>query len=177
MVNYEIVDYDTTDVIGAAEDLPFRSEVFDGVISVAVLEHVKDPFRSSRELIRVLKPGGTLICAVPFLQPVHGYPHHYFNMTRDGLRTLFEEDAEVERHVVPPAMHPVYALSWILNSWADGLEPETRDRFAAMSVSQLMDDPAELAMSDFAVGLSLEKCFELAAGTMIVCRKLPASES
>ena len=67
VVNFEIVPYDTTDVRGVGEELPFRDASFDAVVSIAVLEHVKDPFRCAREIARVLKPGGELICAVPFL--------------------------------------------------------------------------------------------------------------
>lgn len=48
VVNYEIVDYDTTDVIGVGEVLPFRDGTFEAVISIAVLEHVKDPFACAR---------------------------------------------------------------------------------------------------------------------------------
>jgi hypothetical protein len=34
---------------------------------------------------------------VPFLQPLHGYPHHYFNMTHMGVRSLFEDQIEIEQ--------------------------------------------------------------------------------
>jgi len=88
VVNFEIVDYETTDVRGVGEALPFVDGSFDAVLSLAVLEHVKDPFRCAREIARVLKPGGELMCCVPFLQPLHGYPHHYYNMTHQGLRNL-----------------------------------------------------------------------------------------
>ena len=86
VVNYEIVDYDTTDVIGLGDTLPFNDCVFDAVISIAVLEHVRYPFACAAEIVRVLKRGGELECSVPFLQPLHGYPHHYYNMTSQGLR-------------------------------------------------------------------------------------------
>jgi SAM-dependent methyltransferase len=99
VVNYEIVDYDTTDVIGPGERLPFRDGVFDAVISIAVLEHVRDPFACAAEIVRVLKPGGELVCSVPFLQPLHGYPHHYYNMTPQGLRALFERSLLIPTRV------------------------------------------------------------------------------
>jgi SAM-dependent methyltransferase len=101
VVNYEIVDYDSTDVLGVGEYLPFKDDMFDAVISVAVLEHVCDPFRCATEISRVLKPGRRLICGVPFICPLHGYPHHYYNMTGQGLRALFEDKLEIEDHTVP----------------------------------------------------------------------------
>src|SRR5262249_19800219 len=77
VVNFEIAAYDSTDVRGVGEVLPFKDSSFDAVFSLAVLEHVKDPFACAREIVRVLKPGGDLMCCVPFLQPMHGYPSHY----------------------------------------------------------------------------------------------------
>jgi len=97
VVNYEIVPYDTTDVLGVAEELPFRDGVFDAVISVAVLEHVKDPFRCAAEMVRVLKPGGDLYCEALLLQPFHAYPNHYYNMTQQGLLNLFGSLVTVDK--------------------------------------------------------------------------------
>ena len=67
VVNYEIAGYETTDVIGIGEDLPFQDDTFDGVLSIAVLEHVKDPFRCAAEIARVLKPRrlAEMLCPVP----------------------------------------------------------------------------------------------------------------
>ena len=48
IVNVEIVPYPTTDVVAASEYLPFADDSFDLVISVAVLEHVRDPFAAAR---------------------------------------------------------------------------------------------------------------------------------
>jgi|TARA_B100000315_G_scaffold210208_1_gene206327 SAM-dependent methyltransferase len=85
VVNVEIVPYPSTDVLTVGQALPFQDESFDAVLSLSVLEHVSDPCRCAAEIARVLKPGGELICVVPFLQPLHGYPNHFFNMTSEGL--------------------------------------------------------------------------------------------
>lgn len=171
VVNYEIVAYDTTDVVGVAEELPFRDGVFDAVISVAVLEHVKDPFRCAAEMQRVLKPGGELYCEAPLLAPVHGYPSHYYNMTHEGLRNLFASSLTIDRVWVPAHTHPAWALTWILRSWAEGLDEPTRATFLGMAVRDLVVDPAALMDRDFVRGLSGAKCTELACGNALFGRK------
>ena len=171
VVNYDIVDYDTTDVIGVGEILPFVTESFDGVISVAVLEHVKDPFRCAAEIARVQKPGGKLICAVPFLQPLHAFPHHYYNMTHQGLRNLFEPYLTIERQMVTDALHPIWGLSWILRNWLSALPAPVRDRFATMTVADLARETESLIYQDFVKQLPEAARFELASGTLLIARK------
>lgn len=170
VVNYEIVAYDSTDVLGVAERLPFKDDSFDAVLSLNVLEHVKDPFQSARELMRVLKPGGELMCVAPFLQPLHGYPHHYYNMTGPGLLNLFEPLAE-KRTEIYGALRPVWALNWFLNSYSAGLPPEHRERFQAMTVAELMAAPATLEPEAFVTALGAEASTELASAHALFARK------
>lgn len=172
VVNYEIVDYPTTDVLGVGQALPFVDGAFDAVFSFAVLEHVTDPFRCAAELVRVLKPGGTLFAIVPFLQPFHGYPDHYYNMTSSGLRHLFaHDDLEIAECDVPDPGRPIFALSWMLNSYAQGLPPEVAARFARMRVSELMAEPATLLDRDIVSALSAAATTELAATNYLVAVK------
>jgi hypothetical protein len=89
-INLEYLPYELADCFGDVHRLPFRDASFDFVCSQAVFEHVRNPFVAARELIRVLKPGGHILTEVAFLQPLHGVPHHYFNMTLDGVKALFE---------------------------------------------------------------------------------------
>ncbi|MGD9540691.1 class I SAM-dependent methyltransferase [Methylocystis sp.] len=178
VVNFEMMDYATTDVVGAAHRLPFKDGAFDGVISIAVLEHVKDPFRCAAEIARVLKPGGWLKCCVPFLQPLHGYPHHYFNMTHEGLRTLFEGRLTIERQEVTNPTHPVWAIAWQLRSWAQGLPPRARKQFLRTRVEDLIAYPGPLLEKPWARELPREKLFELAAATILYARKpAPGAEA
>jgi ubiquinone/menaquinone biosynthesis C-methylase UbiE len=127
VVNFEIVAYTTTDVIGINEKLPFKDSSFDAVLSAAVLEHVKDPFQSAKEIMRVLKPGGILMAFVPFLQPYHGYPHHYYNMTISGIRNLFEESVEIKE--LGTNLHPLDLLPWYINSYISSLNPGDKAEF------------------------------------------------
>jgi len=161
-VNYEIVDYDTTDVLGAAERLPFADESFDAVLSLNVLEHVKDPFGAAREIMRVMKPGAELMAVAPFLQPLHGYPHHYYNMTARGLLHLFEPLAE-KRTQIYGAMQPIWALNWLLHSYRAGLPPQTADRFSRMTVAELLAEPLSLEADPIVLELAHATRTELAS--------------
>ncbi len=50
---------------GDAEDLPFEDEAFDFVTCQTVLIHLKNPKKALKEMIRVLKPNGLLLCVEP----------------------------------------------------------------------------------------------------------------
>lgn len=176
VVNFEIVDYESTDVLGVGECLPFKDDSFDAVVSLAVLEHVRDPFACAREISRVLKPGGRLACAVPFLQPLHGYPNHYFNMTEYGLRELFVRDLTIESQFVAGSMLPIWSLTWIVQSWARGLPEKERKRFLSRRLSDLMADPVSLMSESYVTALPDEKNRELASGTYLFARK-PQSDA
>ncbi len=171
VINLEICDLPTTDVMGVGERLPFRDNSFDAVFSLAVLEHVRNPFACAREIARVLKPGGTLYAAVPFLQPFHGYPDHYYNMTSHGLLNLFEKHLRIEEHGVPKSGKPFWALNWILRSYVNGLPAEVADRFRTMTVAELLGDPLPHLEREYVTALSAEADEELACVNYILATK------
>jgi hypothetical protein len=176
VVNYEIVDYDSTDVLGVAEVLPFVDNAFDAVISIAVLEHVRDPFSAAREIMRVLKPGGKLFCCVPFLQPVHGYPNHYYNMSHVGLANLFRDLRVVDQYV-RPATGPIHSLVWILGCWLSGLEGKTRQDFMDMRVADLVGDGFRFLNEPFVTELPEALNFTIASATILeAIKELPPSK-
>ena len=51
--------------VGVAESLPFPNECFDLVFHSFVAEHFEAPSRCTREIARVLKPGGRLLFLTP----------------------------------------------------------------------------------------------------------------
>ena len=69
---------------------PLRSNIFDAIICIHVLEHVKDDRSAMHELYRVLKPGGWALISVPvrFDQPTYEDPTI---TTPDGRRRAFGE--------------------------------------------------------------------------------------
>ncbi|MGF1527360.1 MAG: class I SAM-dependent methyltransferase [Candidatus Competibacterales bacterium] len=168
----ELYDYPSTDVRATGDGLPFKDDSFDLVISNAVLEHVADPFADAKELVRVLKPGGTLFTTVPLLQPEHGYPQHYFNMTRTGVRQLFGDAIEVTEHFTIPENGPLFALQWQLAAYLDGLPPAEREAFAATTVAELAHSPlGDLLAEPFARRLSAEATWALTGAHTLVGRK------
>ena len=151
--------------------MPFVDNSFDGVISIAVLEHVKDPFRCAAEIARVLKPGGELICCVPFLQPYHGYPHHYYNMTHQGLRNLFDTQIDIDRIEVYGGLRPISALTWIIGSWANGLRGATRQNFLDMRIGDFLQESRSFFGVPFVEELAESKNLELACANVLFGRK------
>lgn len=171
VVTLDVVPYDTTDVLAVGESLPFLSDSFDAVLSLAVLEHVRQPFECAREICRVLKPGGTLLCVVPFLSPLHGYPNHYYNMSGQGLRALFEPALRIDSHWVPDRGLPISTLTWILKSWAEGLSGDVKESFLNLRVRDLVGRPETYWNEPFVRDLTQDKNFELACTTFIRASK------
>ena len=110
MINMDIYNTISTDVVGVGEHLPFDDDQFDYVLCGAVLEHTRRPWDVAREICRVVKPSGTVRVDWPFISPVHGYPSHYFNATPEGVISLFEKYCDVEYSVVASNNHPIQGL-------------------------------------------------------------------
>ncbi|WP_254566305.1 methyltransferase domain-containing protein [Oscillatoria sp. HE19RPO] len=170
VVNLDIVDYPTSDVISIGEKLPFKSNSFDAVFSLAVLEHVKNPFECAKEITRVLKPGGTLYAAVPFLQPFHGYPDHYYNMTSSGLKNLFSELEDLKCTVELPGL-PIAALTWFLNSYVQGLPQPIAESFKEMKIGDFLAHPNNYMDRDFVTFLHPKTNEELASCNYLIAKK------
>jgi SAM-dependent methyltransferase len=173
VINMEIYDYPSTDILSIGQDLPFRDGVFDGIISVAVLEHVDDPFLCASELGRVLKPGGKIYCCIPFLQAEHGYPSHFFNCTRFGIRRLFSS-LNLDRHYLEAANQPIFTIHQILGHYAHGLPCGIRERFLGMTVEELIKEPPfdrYVRNDELITALDPEERWKIAWGTTAIFSK------
>jgi hypothetical protein len=109
----DIASDDPDVVVTPLENLPFEEASFDAAICNAVLEHVVDAGRAMRELARVVKRGGHIVVAIPFLQPYHPCPGDYRRYTADGLAQLGRR-AGLEVVTILPVHSLAQTLGWIL---------------------------------------------------------------
>lgn len=102
------------DVYGDAARLPFADGVFDTVVLLEVLEHVRQAERAIEECCRVLAEDGHLVISMPFLYPVHDAPHDYQRYTIHGLRARLHDSGflVVEEH---PLGHPLTTAALLAN--------------------------------------------------------------
>jgi SAM-dependent methyltransferase len=100
------------------EPLSFADNEFDNVISLNTLEHVREDLALLREMVRVLRPGGSLILTVPFLYRMHGTPHDYHRHTEQwwshvlGTLGFTSQDSAIEPLVWGPLSSALAQLPW-----------------------------------------------------------------
>ena len=71
--------------------LPIGDESFDTALSLNTLEHIYELDDALAELGRVLKSGGRLVLAIPFMFRVHGHPDDYRRGTPSYWRRKLSE--------------------------------------------------------------------------------------
>ena len=119
-------------VVGDAARLPFRDRAFDAVICTETLEHLPDDIAAIREIARLLRPGGTLLGAVPshftellYWRLSRGYwhtpgGHIRIYRPRDLSRRLGAAGLRVTR---VRYMHFIDSLIWLRFCVTDFLRP------------------------------------------------------
>lgn len=69
------------------DQLPYGEKSFDLVVMLDVLEHVENDIGALQRVLRLLKPGGTLLLTVPALRwlwSYHDIEHHHFRRYHRG---------------------------------------------------------------------------------------------
>ncbi len=101
--------------LSPVEKMPFRDGAFDLVTATDVLEHVLDLNAAVSELLRVLKPGGTLIVRTPFNEAlsidngVYEYVH-LRSFDYPTLYLLFTKIFDCEVIDIPQDMEIIHAV-------------------------------------------------------------------
>lgn len=122
LANLNIVCERGVDLVATAYALPFAARSVAGIHCEAVLEHLEQPDLAVREMHRVLRDGGSVFAATPFLQPYHAYPDHYQNFTLRGHRRLFER-AGFEVLDAGTCVGPTFALVDLAANYAREFTP------------------------------------------------------
>ncbi len=143
----DICPYPEVDIVcDLTQANPFREASLDAILLMNVLEHVYDTHALLASLVEMLKPGGRLIVAIPFLVKMHQVPVDFARYTHYALvRFAPEHGLEVShlegyydpvsllgegignlKNAVLPEMHGVRhytgrALAWALQVSASGL--------------------------------------------------------
>lgn len=80
------------DIIADMTAMPeVATETYGVVLLLETLEHVLNPFKAFKEITRILKPGGLLICTTVTCFRVHNHPRDYWRFLPDGLAALCEQ--------------------------------------------------------------------------------------
>jgi len=175
VVNTEIYPSISTDVLCVGEALPFADAQFDFAFCFATLEHTRRPWDVASEICRVLKPGGTVMIDYPFLQPVHGYPHHYFNATPRGNQSLFEHECEIRSLEIGWHQHPMVGMQWALTVFRDGLPDLDARQFEDLQIKDLLGRPLDALLDEaYCRNLDPEMQKVIASGSMLVAVKKPS---
>ena len=104
---------------------PFCKASLDAVLLMNVLEHVYDTHSLLGSLAEMLKPGGTLIVAIPFLVKMHQEPVDFVRYTHHALERLgLQHGLELER--LEGFYDPVSLLGEGIGNLKWAVLPETR---------------------------------------------------
>src|SRR5579872_4786514 len=118
-IGVDVVENPAADLLGPVESLPVDDAAFDVVLCTQVLEHCDDPALAVRELRRVTAPGGRVLASTHGVQVYHPSPVDYWRWTHEGLRRLFEQNAEWASLRVEAGAGTASALAMLLGIYVE----------------------------------------------------------
>lgn len=139
VLSMDVLPCENVDLVAEAENLPFKSNSFDLVVSSAVFEHLTDPLAAIKEIKRILKPGGIFIIDNSYLQPYHGFPGNYFNMTPQANETYLVDDFILIQSVIPESGTPLMTLSMIIDRFLANLDSNKKKQVLSMNFEKFID--------------------------------------
>lgn len=113
IINVDLIPYDPVDVVCDITKLPFIDNSVDYILNIAVLEHVPNPQAVISEMYRILKPGGKLLCEIPFMQGFHASPYDFQRFTYEGIKVQFKDFKDLKIH----ANSPTGGMLWQFQEW------------------------------------------------------------
>ena len=148
------------DIVADVHALPFLDESLDYVMSLAVLEHLHQPFVASQEMYRVLKRGGYVYADTNFVFCYHGYPHHYFNFSIHGIQRVFA-DFTMLQVGVPPHQMPSYAVENLISTYMRYFKPSNHQE---EMFYQVLQEVMQYPLQAYDAKFTPDTAFRLSAG-------------
>jgi SAM-dependent methyltransferase len=112
-------NHPAADLHAPVESLPVEDASFDVVLCTQVLEHADDPAQVVRELRRVVRPGGRVLASTHGVQVYHPDPVDLRRWTHEGLRRLFQENAEWSSLTVTPSSGTTACVGMLIALYVD----------------------------------------------------------
>ena len=168
IIRMDVILTPHVDLVADVHALPFLPESLDFIFSLAVMEHIRNPFQASQSMYSVLKDGGYIYHECNFVFAYHGYPYHFFNATAEGMESVFS-GFEIKRQGVAPYQMPSFALQNVLSTYIHHLRhPEHgQDLRFIRQLKEILDQD----LQSFDAYFTEQAALNLAAGTYLVGQK------
>lgn len=125
----------------------YNDNMFDIVTLFYVLEHLSDPLRYLKEIIRILKPGGLVLIRVPHTTPIanlfkilripnklYDAPSHLSDFSPDTLAFALKKTGFNEIHTFPGGATRPHAIGQRLISSGSGLLADVLYNFSGKRI-------------------------------------------
>ncbi len=116
IIRLDVTMHPYVDIVADVHALPFLPQSIDYIFSLAVVEHLRQPFLAAQSMYEALKDGGYIYHECNFVFAYHGYPHHYFNASLQGMEQVFSQFTHLRKGVAPYQM-PSLALLMVLDTY------------------------------------------------------------
>lgn len=123
-VALEVYPYPEIDVVcDLTQTNPFHPASFDAILLLNVLEHIYDTHAMLSTLSSLLKPGGCLIMAIPFMVKIHQAPVDFVRYTHFALHHIGEQHG-LQIDLIEGYYDPVFFLGEGIGNLKNSVLPE-----------------------------------------------------
>ncbi len=152
------------DLVADIHALPFLPASIDYIFSLAVFEHLHNPFQAAQSVYETLKDGGYIYHECNFVYAYHGYPHHYFNASLQGMEQIFSQFTHLRKGVATYQM-PSFALDTLIRTY---LNKSHANEFPhGKPFVESLRKIVEQDLMQYDIYFSEEEALNIAAGTYL----------